>query len=256
MDKWLFQKNIWNEYGYDRFLNSVQEAGIPYEEVHLIPFTDTFDREIDFVPKYVFGSNRFINVCRAKGFPTFNSFKPIEDFYLEIEWVNGAGHDITWGNLNSLSSDQLWRSFFVKPYTEKFFTGKVCESVDDLQKIQLATSFIGNEDDEIVRISPAVNIRDEVRFFIVGGEIISASLYKIKGINKQARIDESHIAWQRCKQLIRDYGCLDDAFVMDLGLVGEMTHSHYWKIVELNNINSAGLYETDTDAIVNAFKHL
>jgi hypothetical protein len=43
---------------------------------------------------------------------------------------------------------------------------------------------------------------------------------------------------------------------MDLGLVGEMNHSHYWKIVELNNINSAGLYETDTDAIVNAFKYL
>jgi hypothetical protein len=255
-NKWLFQKNIWNEYGYDRFLNSIRDAEVSHEEVHIIPFTDTFDREIDFVPKHVFGSNRFINVCRSKGFPVFKSFKPIEDFYLEIDWVNGAGKDITWGKLNALPAETFVKPFFIKPYTEKFFTGKVCESGDDLQKIQLATSFIENEEDEMVRISYAVNIRDEVRFFIIGGEIISASLYRIKGINKQARIDETHIAWRRCKQLLRDYGVIDEAFVMDLGLVGEMNHSHYWKIVELNNINSAGLYETDTDAIVNAFKYL
>jgi len=255
-DKWLLQKNIWNEYGYDRLLNSIDNGNIPYEEVHLVPFTETFDKDIDFIPKHIFGSNRFVNVCRAKGYPTFKSFKPIEDFYLEIDWLNGAGHDITWGKLNALPAEKFWRPFFIKPYTEKFFTGKVCESADDLQKIQLATSFIGNEDDEMIRISNAVNIQDEVRFFIIGGEIISASLYKINHINKQARIDQSHMAWQRCKQLIRDNGCIDDAFVMDLGRTSDMNHAHNWMIIELNNINSAGLYETDTDAIVNAFKNL
>lgn len=46
-------------------------------------------------------------------------------------------------------------------------------------------------------------------------------------------------------------GGIDNAFVMDLGRTGDT-----WKIVELNNINSAGLYETDTNAIVSALNHL
>ena len=38
---------------------------------------------------------------------------------------------------------------------------------------------------------------------------------------------------------------MPDAYVMDLGLTDDG-----WKIVELNNLNSAGLYECDTDAII------
>jgi hypothetical protein len=254
LDKWLFQKNIWNEYGYDRFLNSVQDAGVSHEEVHIIPFTDTFDREIDFVPKYVFGSNRFINVCRAQGFPTFKSFKPIEDFYMKSDWINANGYDIKWGELKKAKGNFIHPQF-IKPHTEKFFTGKICYSLDDIDKTQLATSFIENEDDELVRVSYAIDIYDEARFFIVGGEIISASLYKINKQNKQVRIDKSHPAWEQCRNILSS-GFIDDAFVMDLGSTSTDFHCASWKIVELNNINSAGLYETDTDAIVSAFKHL
>lgn len=254
-NKWLLQKNIWNEYGYDRLLSSIEQANIPYDEVHLIPFTDTFDREIDYIPSSVFGSNRFINVCRDKGYPVFKSFNPIEDFYIKSDWINGDGFDIKWGELKKIKGQEFIQPRFIKPYTEKFFTGKVCHSLDDIEKTQLATSFIDNEDEELVRVSYALDISDEARLFIIGGAIISASLYKINKQNKQVRIDRSHPAWQQCENILSS-GFIDNAFVMDLGRIGKEYHCSSWKIVELNNINSAGLYETDTDAIVNAFKHL
>jgi hypothetical protein len=140
---------------------------------------------------------------------------------------------------------------FVKPFTEKFFTGLVIESPDDVDKIQLASSFIHDEGDEIVYVTPAVNISEEVRFFVVNDHIVSASVYKVKGVPKHYRIDETHSAWDTCSRILRLWGCIDKAFVIDLGCVdGE------WKIVELNNINSSGLYEIDTDAFARAIKHL
>jgi hypothetical protein len=246
--KWLLQKNIWNEYGYFRFMNSIRDAGIDFEEVNLIPFTENFEKEINFTPTQIFGSGRFVNVCRKLGFNTYRSFDPIEDHYPHQYWVNGIGKDIKWGNL--FNYDFTFPKF-IKPYTEKFFTGKLIECVGDLNKVQLASSFITNDDDELVRISDAVNIKQEARFYIIGGEVITGSYYRKNGQVYHYRVEPHEDVFKECRLMINIFGSIDDAFVLDLGLVGDT-----WKIVELNNVNSSGIYECDTDAMVRAFKHL
>lgn len=245
----LTQKNIWNEYGYDRLLNSFDRNGIRYTEVNVIPFTDELDKAIDFTPDYIFGSNRFVNICRIKGYHTFPSFKPVEDFYDKDYYINGNGYWCKWKDLKI--SDPK----FIKPLTEKFFTGRIVENQNDLNKIQLATSFIDNEDEELIWVTDPVQIYNEVRFFVIGGEVITGSLYKIKGNNKQKRIDYMHPAWYACVDILKT-GIISDGFVIDLGQINRDDCSSSWKIVELNNINSAGLYECDTDAIVRALKQL
>lgn len=247
---WLLQKNIWNEYGYHRFMTSIEEQGIPFEEVHLIPFTENFEKHIDCVPKLIFGSGRFVNVCRMRGFPTFKSFLPYEKFYPACNWINGEGEDVKWGDLPNYDFSE---PKFIKPYTEKFFTGRVFESVADLNKVQLATSFITNDNEELVRVSNAAIIRHEVRFYVIGGKIISGSLYRVDRRVDHRRIDKLHPAWKACEDILES-GYIDDAFVIDLGCSED--HGLSWKIVELNNINSSGLYECDTDAIVRAFNQL
>ncbi len=241
----LLQKNIWREYAYDRFLASLINYHINYKEVHVIPFTDTFDEEIDFVPDYCFGSGRFVNICRARGFPTFPSYSPIETHYYPNQfWVNGDGYDCYWKDL----PDTIDHPVFIKPYTEKFFTGTIIDNKDDLDKIQLATSFLKrDEGDELIRVSEIVDIKDEIRFFVINNNIISASYYKMNGRAKQQRIDAAHDGWLWLEKFLDYYDYIDEAFVIDLGLVKE---GWKWKIVELNNLNSAGFYECDTDAIV------
>ena len=246
--KWLLQKNIWNEYGYFRFMNSIREAGVDFEEVHLIPFTEKFEKEIDFTPTQIFGSGRFVNVCRKLGFNTYRSFDPIEIYYPEDFWVNGKGEDICWGDLPKCD---FTTPKFIKPYTEKFFTGRMIESVGDLDKVQLATSFITNDEDELVRISDAVNIKQEARFYVIGGEVTTGSYYRKNGQVHHYRVEPHEDVFQECLRMVKTFGSIDDAFVLDLGLVGD-----WWKIVELNNVNSSGIYECDTDAIVRAFKQL
>ncbi len=250
--KWLFQSNIWQEYAYDRLLASAEEAGVDFSMVDVIPFTEDFQQELDFVPSHVFGSNRFVEVCRSHGFPTYKSFAPFEDWYPARFWVNEHGQDITWGKLKECD---IGEPMFIKPYREKFFTGLVVDHYSDIDKIQLATSFVDDIDDELIRISPAKNLYKEARFFIIGGVPVSASVYKENGQNVQYPLDESSPAWDACKCILFS-GPIDDAFVMDLGLTSKEDMHNNWKIVELNNINSSGLYKTNTDAIVAAFKNL
>jgi len=249
MDKWLLQKNIWNEYAYDRFIQSIKDADIPFEEVEVIPFIEDFVNDINFIPKHVFGSGRFVNICRMKGYPTFNSFNPIEKFYPLNYWINGDGKNMTWGKFKNRFV--VKSPVFVKPYTEKFFTGLVISDTLDKEKVQLATSFIDNADDELIRVSPCKNILQEVRFYVVYGRIVSGSIYKNKGIGEHLNVDINHGSWAACQNILSECGGIDDAFVMDMGLVDSA-----WKIVELNNVNSSSLYAIDTDAVVNAFKYM
>lgn len=252
MSKWLLQNNIWQEYDYNRFVDSIRNAGIDFSMVDLIPFTENFVQDVDFIPDMVFGSNRFVEVCRSYGMKTFKSFDPIELFYPEEYWLNGEGSDMKIKDLkNLLTSGDI----FIKPYREKLFTGTVISTCLDLDKIQFATSFVDDLEDEKIRVSSAVKLYQEARFYIIGGVPISASVYRDRGQAKQFELPPESGAWTKCKEILK-HGSIDDAFVMDLGLTNKVNKPENWKIVELNNINSTGLYKTNTDAIVSALKNL
>jgi hypothetical protein len=129
------------------------------------------------------------------------------------------------------------------------------EKQEDLEKIQLATSFIDNENDELIWVSDPVQISREIRFFIVGGQIVTASQYKEYGVAKHQAVSKTGIpfyAYMMAEMFLEEKGSIDDAFVMDLGFT---THND-WRIVELNNFNSSGLYECNTDAIIRALQFL
>lgn len=263
--KFLLQSNIWDEYGYTRFIDSVANAGIDYEIVNVIPFTHDLRnaegeiKDFDEDVTHIFGSGRFVNICRSLGYPTYESFEKVRfDLFTGKFWINGKAATYKLKNLRKEEADMF--PCFIKPHTEKFFTGLVIESKEDLDKIQYATSFIEDPEDEIIYVSRPQTIQQEIRFYIIDNKIISASAYKNGSQRKQFRIDATHDAWEACQSMLhfphpeRMYCAAPIPYrlpyVMDLGLV-----NNEWKIVELNNINSSGLYECDTDAIVNAFKH-
>lgn len=252
-DIWLLQSNIWQEYAYDRFVSSlIAEGDVDLAMVDVIPFTEDFKTPVDFIPRHVFGSNRFVEICRSKGFPTFKSFAPYEEFYDNKHWLNSSGKDMCWGDLKHITTSG---PLFIKPYREKFFTGMVLETLSDLNKVQLATSFVENVDDELVRVSKAQTIYTEVRFYIINGQPITASVYKESGRGKQYELPDCSPAWNACRNILQE-GAIDKAFVMDLGLTSKDDSYTNWKIVELNNINSSGLYKANTDALIKAFKNI
>ena len=252
MKHFLIQKNIWNEYGYDSSIESLSTVpDVSFQEVNCIPFTSEFDAEVTQKPDCIFGSGRFVNICRERKYPTFSSFAPIElDIFAREYWINGNGQEMTWKQAKSLN---ITEPLFVKPFTEKFFTGLLIEKSEDFEKVQLASSFIENEDDEKVWVASPVNIITEVRYFVIGGKIITGSVYKINGIGNHIAIDQTHDSYSHCQNLLNN-GILRNGMVIDLGSI--IDNGLKWKIVELNNLNSAGFYKCNTSAIVNALKYL
>lgn len=222
----------------------MENAGVELQEVHVIPFSENFDEEPKFVPDYIFGSGRFVKLCRARNFPTFPSFNPVEyDIFPHEKWINNEGYATNWGSL------EIKEPVFIKPFTEKFFTGLVLENQNDKEKVQLATSFIGNEYDEMVLVAPVKPIKMEVRYFVLNGTLITGSISRKYGRVEHIAVDPSHDSYSAAQQILDSGIKLPKGFVLDVGLVnGE------WKIVELNNLNSAGLYKCDTDAIVRALE--
>jgi hypothetical protein len=263
--KVLFQKNIWNEYGYDRLIQSFKDRGGDCKEVHIIPFTDKFENPDDirgWWPDYIFGSNRMVQLCRTVyGYPTYQSFYPIDDFLGRENYLNQFGDYYQWEYLKERLVHYTF-PVFIKPYTEKLFSGMVLDSAEDFDKIQLSTT-TENIRNEYIFIAPLRHIIQEARFFCYGKKIITASVYKTNRNKKQFRIDETHDAWSAAQDILDSYfsdrnnhyfGWDNFPYAMDIGLTLGPDDKPMWKIVELNNFNSAGIYECDTDAIASCLK--
>jgi len=135
---------------------------------------------------------------------------------------------------------------FLKPKTEKFFTGLVVHCQEDLQKIQFASS--ENDEEEWIWVAAPADIGEEIRIFIIQGKAVTASRYKNRGVAHHERIDAEHPVWRFTDDVL-SHGHADGAFVMDVCRTPDG-----WFIVELNNFNSSGLYHCDTDRIVEALE--
>lgn len=248
--KVLAQKNIWQEHAYDRLLQSFKNIGDEVIEIELVPFSEKLDwnGECDLV----LGSTRFVDLARDKGLPVFKSFDPIvQGCWPHWHWINGDGEYAKWGKLI------IDEPVFVKPKREKFFTGRVILNQEDKEKVQLTTSGVDDENEEIVWVSSPVNLKKEYRFFVINRKLITGSLYKEKGQLKTKLVDKKTTVWNYAKNLLEKdiIQYPDDSFVIDIGIWDYDTDEEYgnYGIVELNNINSSGIYDCDTNAIAKAF---
>lgn len=138
---------------------------------------------------------------------------------------------------------------FVRPVADsKAFAGKVFGK-EEFHAWQKKVSAMSPEDplngDTEILVSKPVNIYNETRFFVVGGEIVTASLYKRGNqVTYSNLIDQG--AEDFCKAKIHEW-CPNPAFVIDIAA----TEAGY-KIVELNCFNAAGFYDCDIQKIVEA----
>lgn len=235
----LLQKNIWNEPAYADLVQSIRRRST-LEIIDLVPFTNDFVQDVPTRPDIVFGSNRFVDVCRGKGYPVFKTFGPDDKSFPDHFLLNARG---TWHQVKELRIDA---PVFIKPRKEKYFTGLVIQCQEDLEKIQFGSS--ENDGEEWVRVSPPMVLGEEIRFFVVGGIPVTGSRYKFRGTAKHERIPDTHPAWEFALEILR-HCHPDTAFVLDVCETAEG-----WFIVELNNFNSAGLYQCDTDRIVEALE--
>ena len=266
---WLLQRNALSRELdlFETITGTLDRGGVPWTAVRALSFTDKIvdadedvnGKELEDIPEIaidvqgpivVYGSYTLALIAATRGW-TPGSF--VNDNFTHEAWVHGWGAerllngDAVVCRLDEIESALRGReNVFLRPLEDtKSFSGMVqghdealwwAESVIKAKSAQLHSAT------EIV-VASTRSILAEYRLFVVDGRVVTSSLYKMgqriisDPYTPQGVLDFA----QRCIEL----WVPDRAFVLDIAETPEG-----FCIIEVNNINSAGVYAANVSQLV------
>lgn len=263
---WVVQENIFKEQAYDEFLHQLARLSIPHSVHKVVPFVGELEPDIILgrTNVIVWGSYSMRHVAKKKGWKP-GSFSMEHAQWLEqmkSPWakylLNADAKLSRFRDVHPVSpSDPL----FIRPYEDsKTFAGMVIYP-REFREWQNKVLVLGEDDgstltgDTMVLSAPPKTIRAEYRFWIVEGRVITGSLYKRGDTVVYEEVYQSHhnkahsFALAMVSSMSTDKWNPAGAFVLDIADTDDG-----FKIVEAQNINSAGLYAADVQRLIMALE--
>lgn len=245
---YIVQKNTFKEENYDNIIIALERLELPYEIVDVLPFTDDIDIKTDRTDIFPFGSLKLARISKERGWYPGSQMNDNHDYlvykdYYKENLLNYDSKIIKFGDEDFFSVDP----FFARPVLDsKVWTGKVfdMETWEKFRNDSLTNghSTLLNKDTD-VQIASVKKIQKEIRFWIVKGEIVTASQYKLgKRACCDANVDIA--AYDFCEQMIKLFQ-LNEAFCMDVCMV-----DYEYKIVEAGCLNCSGFYSSDLQKLI------
>jgi len=224
------------------FVEQMVELDDPEKEV-------TLDRDDVFV----FGSLKMARIAGKYGWRPGSLMTPNHDFNVYKEHYRE--NLLNWDSRVVRFADDFdtSRPFFARPCKDtKVFAGKV---FDAETWVEFRDGALNNghsttlDRDTEVQISTVKRIQKEFRLWVVDGEVVTGSLYKLGNTPLTSEvIDEGALEFAR--RMI-DVFQLAPAFIMDVCLADDE-----WKIVECGCVNCAGFYKADMSKALMAIEEL
>lgn len=251
---YIVQENVFRETNYDNLIKALDRLGFPYEIVKVLPFTDELEVKTQRKDVFPFGSLKMARISTNLGWKPGSQMNNNHDFMVYKEYyrenlLNWDSRIIRFGDTSFFNKEV----FFARPTKDtKVFTGKVfdMETWEAFRQQALTNGHttILDENTE-VQICSVKKISQEIRFWIVKGNIVTASQYRLGNrVVLNENVDEA--AYEFCRKMIGLFQ-LNDAFVMDVCLVnGE------YKIVECGCINCAGFYNANMQKLIVAIEEM
>ncbi len=203
------------------------------------------------------GSYTLANHAKARGW-TPGAWLDNLDFQIQRDmWPGDMLNSDAWVGTIDAAYPYRELPFFVRPvHDTKSFTGQV---FDDKQWSEFRDGVLAlNPEDKptltpdtLVMISTKKEIWSETRTWIVDGKVVTASGYKVGTIKRYSAPEQVDKYITDFAQECADIWCPNDAFVLD---VAETPNG--LRIVEINNLNSAGFYKADMQKLVMALNDL
>lgn len=254
---WVLQGGgLFSAHEWDALTATLERFEIPYSVHRVVPFVGELLPDIDIPDGRVicFGSYAMRHAAAAKGWTP--------GVYDLVEWEFEVQRD-RWGP-HLLNADAEVGPFgaiafdtpkFVRPIDDtKVFAGRVFEP-EEFRDWQLKVASLKEGLDgsltvaTIVQVSEPQAIYREVRYWVIGGEIVTRSVYKIgETVHYDNRVDERYDAF--AGEMVSIWQPLP-AFVLDI-----CETKDGFRIVEINTINSAGFYAADIPSVVLALEAL
>lgn len=254
---WIIEENTFDEPFYERLIPFLKRMDIPFEINEYIPFRGGLVRE----PK---PTQRLVNVIGSYGMTDYilsdYDFVPgvftnsNYDYRVWSEkWgdrcLNRPGTVSKFGEVAKREGD-----FFIRPCADsKSFTGTVKNWEEFLEwqdaVINKGRTYTDHGYDTPVVVTEAKNIKEEYRFIVVDGRVVTGSLYKSgpTGLHKEC----TDPGLYEEAQSIVDIWTPSRAFALDLCI-----HDGKVWVLEMGNVNAAALYDCDVQKFVLAIEEM
>jgi hypothetical protein len=253
--KFVIQHNLINAQSLEKIRRAT--GHLPVVWVGAIPFTEEIAANEDlgglnYIP---YGSNLLARVAAKRG------WKGLHHDLTKLNYHNFVEHrsDMVNDQIQTAkelvfflenNQDRWHKEYFIRPsLDDKQFSGTVMEPKEIIEwfKSMMESgpgSYYMAPETDIVINTPKT-IQAEWRWFIVGGKVISGSMYRAHDqMNLQQELDTAVIEEA---QRLADVWLPCDCVVMDTALVDDEV-----KVLEFNNINSSGFYDHDIKSVFNA----
>ena len=257
--KWAISTEIFRKPGFPQIDDALRRTGTEFHQCKYDTDTRTYDNIPYFSTECVvlYGPIQFIRsrdigyLPGAYGFTDDTKTSVYMNYYPKNMFFNGDCIFLPFGMIESNKTflhDIFGEKLFIRPDSGfKSFTGfevtidKLSYELSALRQIK----HIGVH--EICLISSAKPIKAEYRFVICENQVITGSQYRWD--NKlDVRIDVHHECWSFAEKVVKNDWQLDNVYTMDIFL----SDNDGPKIGEFNAFACSGLYNCDTDKIVEA----
>lgn len=269
---WVVQGNLTNENNFKNLIdilvaNNIEHVlvkPIPYTKIFVKPDFDSFSNEptindepyIDVSKNIVvIGSYTLSQIAKDRNWKpgafmdnlTFNDWK--EGWGVE-NLLNGLA---IVEKLKNISVPESWNKFFARPVEDtKSFSGTLFEKSNfeywKKNVIKINESLSVNGETEII-IAPLQSIKEEYRFFVIDGKVVTGSLYKLHDTVIYAPVHNNDVI-DYAKKMV-DKWQPNRGFCLDIART-----ENGFKIIEVNGLNSAGFYCSDLNKIVEALENM
>lgn len=249
---YIIEDHVFKKHNHDDLIHQLERLGLEYEVVDFLPGTDRFAYETKRTDVFPFCSPKLSRLSQKLDWYPGSRLSPNHDYevyskYYKENLLNYDSHVMRFGDgvVNT-------GPFFSRPTENtKAFTGRVF-TADEWQAFQAEKLADGGthilNEKTAIQISTVKELQNEIRFWVVNGEIATASVYSLGGeYYLDTVIDDDAAVF--VKKMVGLFA-LNDTFTMDVCL----TDAGY-KIIECGCTNSAGFYKADINKLIIALEN-
>jgi hypothetical protein len=255
---YVIHTNVFKENSWNVLMDWVTRNNIDHEILPFRPFVNEVELQTTRKDIWCWGSVSLAKLAGKYGWQPGSMMNENHD--LEVYAPHYLDNMLNWDGETIFLGEELptgYDYFFARPTKDsKAFTGQLFSKEAWYEwrerEMEVAGKISGNialTKNTKVLIAPLKTIQQEVRCWVVGGKVVSASSYKIGSRTVYQNYDDESFFVDFAQKMVDLYQPAE-AFVIDVCLADDKL-----KVVEINCINSAGFYDVNMNKLMTAVEN-